>query len=307
MRILLTNNHLRELRGSETATYCLAVALRRAGNDVRIATTETGIVTARLENEGFKVTTKLKDWTGIKFDVAHVHHNTLAVSVRKNFPKLPIVYLSHGPAHPLEKPPKDIKIVDRYLGVSEEVCAMLKTHDIKESFVLRNSVGCSLFAPTKPINEKLENVMVLSSHFGECYNIVKEACIKIGVKDLRLVGLDNLVWNIEDKINRADLIISLGRGVVESMACGRAVLVFDYHGGDGMITEKSYHEIKKNNFSGRRFAIRYNISRLATQLKSYNQSMGEVNRSLALQYHSIDKQVKDLENHYFEAILKRRN
>jgi len=26
-----------------------------------------------------------------------------------------------------------------------------------------------------------------------------------------------------------------------------------------------------------------------------------------LQYHSIDKQVKDLENHYFEAILKRRN
>lgn len=45
----------------------------------------------------------------------------------------------------------------------------------------------------------------------------------------------------------------MGRGALEAMFCERAVIVFDYQGGDGLVTENNFEEIIKCNLSGRRF------------------------------------------------------
>jgi hypothetical protein len=68
--------------------------------------------------------------------------------------------------------------------------------------------------------------------------------------------------------------------VLEAMSCQRACLVYDYNGGDGIITEDNYQEIQKNNFSGRRYGIQYDPKQLAVELKKYHPKMGEINRKI---------------------------
>ena len=38
-------------------------------------------------------------------------------------------------------------------------------------------------------------------------------------------------WAMEEILPRFDIVFSLGRGAIEAMACGRAVFVYDVHGG----------------------------------------------------------------------------
>ena len=35
------------------------------------------------------------------------------------------------------------------------------------------------------------------------------------------------VFNIEDKINEADLVVGIGRSLLDAMSCGRPVVSFD--------------------------------------------------------------------------------
>ena len=68
-RVLITNHHLNEFRGSETATYTLAHALRRNGVEPSIVTSHLGRIGEILLLDGFDVTSSLSDWSEREFDV----------------------------------------------------------------------------------------------------------------------------------------------------------------------------------------------------------------------------------------------
>jgi len=297
VKILLTNHQLSELYGSETAAYAMACALRRQKHEVYVFTTIAGTFAEHFRTEKFYFTTNLLEWKDEKFDVAHVHHNTCAKIVRDIFPKLPILFLSHGPFHPLERvPPKEINVAV-YLGVSEEVCLkMQKEECIQHPFVFRNSVDCKRFFPTSKINKTPERVLVLSNHFvGERLEILKAACEKANAGKPFLVGMEtSSVWEVEKRINASDLVVSIGRGCLEAMACGRAVLLYDHNGCDGMMTKESYPEIRTCNFSGRKYKKEMTVDSLVEMIKSYRQEMGEVNVRIVKQNHDIDKKIEDL-------------
>lgn len=115
-------------------------------------------------------------------------------------------------------------------------------------------------------------------------------------------GIGNCVWNTEHHINKVDLVITLGRGALEAMSCGRNVIVYDYNGGDGMITPESYNEIRQKNFSGRRYSLMYNEQDLMQELCKYTSSFGNANRKIIENNHSVKKNVRELLNIYLEAI-----
>ena len=108
-----------------------------------------------------------------------------------------------------------------------------------------------------------------------------------------LVGLETTpVWDTENAINEADLVITLGRGCLEAMACERAVLVYDYHGGDGMLRPRNWREIRKHNFSGRRFKINYDVDMMAKEIAGYSRQMGKKNREYVMNHHNIEVEAK---------------
>jgi hypothetical protein len=282
----------------------MAVMLRRAGHEPSVFTLNHGRVSEVLRKGGVSVTSNLHKWSGSKFDVAHVHHNTCAGLVREAFPKLPMVFVSHGILPELEKPPPAKVGVSKHVAVSDEVRAML--HNMgRKSVVLRNAVDVGRFKPSSLPGDRPRRVLVISNHFPVGHlKLLKEACGKFGT-ELRIVGMgteNGQVWNTERLINEADVVVSLGRGCVEAMACGRAVLVWDVHGGDGYVTLGNYPQIRENNFSGRRHRRTYDLEDLVRILKSYDPAMGPANRRLALKYHDLERQMWEWEAVYDWAI-----
>ena len=80
---------------------------------------------------------------------------------------------------------------------------------------------------------------------------------------------------LADAINDSDVVVSLGRGVVEAMLCGRVPLVFDIHGGDGLVTPDNLDSLKKYNFSGRCHRMQYTAIDLVDELRGYRQVFGD--------------------------------
>jgi len=306
VRVLLTNDAMVNLAGSELVTYTLAVMLRRAGHTPMVFTLNHGRVSEVLRKDGIPVVLDLHRWKDVKFDVAHVHHNTCAAKMRRVFPKLPAVFVSHGVLPELERPPPKKIGIAVHVAVSEEVQARFsRNFGIKRTPVMRNAVDTGRFCPTVQPSYELKKVLVVSNHFPmSSRRTLKEACTTVGA-ELRIVGMNTKVgpvWNMPRLYNEADLVITLGRGVLEAMACCRAVLVWDVHGGDDLVTSESYPAIRRFNFSGRCRANVYTKDDLVELLRCYHPSMGSMNRRLVLKHHDVERQVWEWERVYAWAV-----
>lgn len=166
------------------------------------------------------------------------------------------IYTSHGVIPELETPKEG---ADVYVGVSEEVQGCHKTDTI-----IRNPIDTEQFKPTREVNNQPLNILVITN------NPLDMDVIEAAVKDLNLVriGGDNRVDNVEEYINAADTVISLGRGCYEAMACNRNVVVYDYNGADGGISTESYYRFRTYNCSGRYGEAQWTPAQLRWQIEA---------------------------------------
>ena len=74
-----------------------------------------------------------------------------------------------------------------------------------------------------------------------------------------------------DVINSNDLVITLGRGLQESLACGRPVLISDYSTSDGLHSSGHNSCGHKCNFSGRWNKYPITKDHIKEELSKYNQ------------------------------------
>lgn len=266
MKILLANQHLKHLGGSETFTYAIYEELKRRGHEVEVFTFERGAVSDRMDQKDFA-----KDLT-IGYDLAIVMHNTILKETGIKAKK--IICIVNSTFEKLEQP---IPGADEYIAISEEVQEHLSKNGF-ESRVVRNGVDLERFVPLsyvkyeflkvkgdqviptppmctgmsmiKTYPKELKVVLQISNKPQTKY-IVKQACDRLGL-DYIMVGLPQLsVWNVERMIWAADLVVSIGRGGYEAMACGRPVILFDVHGGDGLVKAENVEAMRWSNCSGR--------------------------------------------------------
>jgi len=307
MRVLLTNHLLRSYTGSEVFTYTIADFLRRRGVEVVAYSEYVGRLLGDFEAIDVPVVESLEQIRGERFDVAHVHHNINALEVRRCFPDLPIIFLSHGVIPFLEQPPSIDIGISKFLAVSEEVKENLVAKGIEEDDIdiFRNIVDSGRFRLMGQINSKPREVLVLSYRIGpHKEGIIRDACEKSGIECKFIGGRFGRVPQelLPKYINEADIVFSLGRGAIETMLCGRVPVVFDYLGGDGMVTPDSFTELVKANFSGRRYRVDYTVDQLVDELGKYNSEYGDNLREIALQHFDAKRQVDTLIGIYETAI-----
>lgn len=262
MRILLCNNTLSLLAGSETATYSMAVELKRLGHEVSAFSFHLGAVSDKMKEKGIEV---MDDLEGKRdaFDVVFANHFDPTCYIKAKCPNTPIVFTVHGIIGGPEEPPL---FCDAFVAVSEEVQAHVKKQWMLESTIIRNAVDLERFKEVKPRDPEIKNVLISSSYYGqnsEVFKAIFDACAVMNAT-VHATGKDfKWVWGIEEIYNNVDLVITLGRGCLEAMACNRPAIVIGHWGknqelsSDGIITDKSIKEIRKSNFSSR--AIRNEI------------------------------------------------
>ena len=165
LKILITNHQLRDYSGSDIFTYVLADFLTRRGHNVTAYSKYLGKVASDLARLDIRIVDDLSEISKERFDIAHVHHNINALEIRYYFPKIPMVFLSHGVLPTLEKPPCFNIDLNHFLAVSEEVKSHLVSLGKVEHkiFVFRNIVDSEKFCPIKPIHKSA----TISSRFEQ--------------------------------------------------------------------------------------------------------------------------------------------
>jgi len=306
LKILLGTNHYYSYTGSETFAYTLALALREAGHEVHLFSPyAAGSIVHRTQGHGVPVFSDLQGLKDHRYDLIHVSHSLVAYETRQVFPDTPLVFQSHGVLPFLEQPPRDDLGIARYLAVSEEVRDHLHQQGVPMDRIdiFRNCVDTSRFWSYADIQPVPKTLLIMSGRMGaDTRAIVLEAAKQVNVRVLSTGEQGTICEYPESLINQADIVISLGRGILEALACGRAALVYDYMGGDGLVTPESIDEIQKCNFSGRRFARKYTAQDLVQEINKYSADMGRTNRRLAEERFSVGRNLAALLRSYQRAI-----
>jgi hypothetical protein len=288
LNILVASNHLLNIAGSETFTYTIAHELHKQGHKVDIFTFNEGKVSKKLEKLGLKVN-KLQP----NYDlIIASHRSTVDKLAHLGF----TIQICHGIYPKLEQPSEKANV---HVAISKEV----QDHVINLGFanckLIHNSIDIKRFKATHPIGSSVRRVLsfVRSQKLNDQLKFLLE---KRGIRDFTVIDDTNIQkrkWDTEKLINQADLVISLGRGAYEAMACGRPVLVLDARPyqdllGDGIITKENYEKILEYNCSGRAFQ-RLNVEEMVDEaLKYYAKNKSMFYRSIATSNFDVSSNVK---------------
>jgi glycosyltransferase involved in cell wall biosynthesis len=302
VNILLTHLHLDYPAGSETYTYTLVGALLRDHHQVQVVSPIRGLMAEHIHGLGARMLDTFESVEGIP-DVLHCQHNIMAMAARVRFPETPMVYHSHGTLPLPEQPPSVDLNIQRVVAVSHLVKSHLVDRGVSPEAirVLENPVDVRRFSPRGTISDSPRRALVLSNKMDPgTLGVIEAACRRLGIA-LEVLGLNGSLWEVEEHLNRADMVFSLGRGAIEAMACGRAVYVYDRFGADGWVTPGSIDEIASCTFSGKRYRRRLTAGELVGELKRYDAGMGAENRRLAEERYDIDRYLPRLLGVYGEA------
>ena len=283
MKILVANNHLSQLGGSETFTYTLIEELVSRGYDVEYFTFEFGIVSEKIEKV-LKVSFKSKN----KYDLILANHNTC---VRKLYKFGYIIQTCHGIFPLLEQP--SVR-ANAYVAISTEVQNYLGRLGYP-SILIHNGINLDRFKSIKPVNKKLTTVLSLC-HSQEANEFVEKACSHLGLIFKNAYKYGDPIWDIENKINEADLVVGLGRSAYEAMACGRPVIVYDNRKyfnscGDGYVKDNLGLSLRCN-CSGRYSQQSFTNDMFIKELQKYNATDALYFREFAEKELDIKKNVE---------------
>lgn len=288
MRVLITNLGLITPAGSQTYCFALAREFKRRLWNVTIYTPQTGPITFHFQHYAF-VSQNPKLIKSVKYDLAIIHHKPCLETLKdipcfRTFNSNGLSTIEHPTSH-----------CHHYTAISEEIQNILAEKGYNAQ-VLRNGINCEQFSCTTPINPTLKTVLFLSNH-KQKRQIISNACKLAGIRFMH-TGLPDWVWNPQKYINQADLVISLGRGIYESMACERNVIIFDHFGADGFITPSDFTWMQKANCSGRIKRQDWNAQRLAQEFTRYDPALGPQLRKIILSQHNI----QHVADHYIHTL-----
>lgn len=287
MNVLVTNNTLAGLGGSETYAYTLIRELHsRPDINVTGFSRNIGMIGNKLKEQGINIINKAVG----DYDLILASHTTTIPFIKGL--KGTKIQTCHGIYDNAEQP---VMGMDGYVGISQEVYDHLYEKGIV-STVIHNGIDCDRFKSTTPLNKELKSILSLT-HSVELNGMLQNVCDKMGIKLKLLNKLKNPIFNVEDEINKSDLVVSLGRGVYESLACGRNVLILDKRPyikapplGDGLIFPNNMNDFIKNNCSGRYSYRNYNEELIEAELLKYDSSLGDFGREYALKNLNIKHQ-----------------
>lgn len=297
MNILVSNHNLDRIGGSETFTYTIIEELKRLGHQVEYFSFNKGFVSQKIEND-----LGVFYMSQNKYDLIFANHNT---TVTKLYKKGFTIQTCHGIYPKLEQPSA---MADAYVSISEEVQNHLALFDYP-SLLIRNSINLKRFKPENKPQKRLNNILSLC-HSVEANNFIEEVCEELSLNFFKAYKYENPVWEIEQKINEADLIIGLGRSAYEAMSCGRPVLIYDSRRyfesyGDGYIRNKLGFSLK-NNCSGRYFKIIFDKNKLKKELAKYSSLDSTYFREFSEKELDVKKNIKKYINYYHSLVENRK-
>lgn len=301
MKILLTNHHFQYYGGSETAILALHNFLVKKDHDVHVWSSQPSNGGIRTKVVHFRDSI---NWDKDHYDLALVNHNSCMKMIASQSKRIAdkIIFTSHGPLGGLEAP---ISGADAYVAVSEEIARAYPDFDFK---IIRNAVDMNRFNQRTEPSLELKKVLLLSNRTSkEGVEFLKE-CVKEVGSEFKQVGINvNFTPDVEEEIAQADMVFTVGRGVLEAVSMGKQVYIWDhrlYNGrplSDSLFTVENALVSMKFNYSGRARKLTPNKSDLLQILKRYKPNSL---RWFIERYHNIETEAQKYIDLYNSMLVK---
>lgn len=288
--ILVATNQLVQGGGTETYTYAIIKELLKRKFDVEYFTFKKGVFSYRMEKE-----IEVKFQSKKKYDLILANHNSCVEALMgAGF----IIQTCHGIYPNLEQPSE---CANFHVAISQEVQRHL-TFKGFTSVVIMNGIDISKFYLKKNINVELRNVLSLCQS-NQANDFLQKVCNTLGINFTFLDKNINPIWNVEDSINEADLVVGLGRSAYEAMACGRPVIIFDSRlysdsFSDGYITDRLINSLSCN-CSGRFYKLKLTEIAMIDEFKKYNSLDGETLNNYIKENMSIELVIDEYLNLFY--------
>lgn len=275
MKILITNLWLDGFAGTESWCYAMANELIKRGHTVDVYTPMTGKIFKEFQKLGIKLA-----FAG-KYDLILDNHNKTNLNKFKGV----VIHTCHG----IIKEERPMK------GAINVAVSKKSAEKWNCPIIIPNGIDTNRFNIKTMPNKNLTKILSL------CKSDTANLMLKTICKDLELelkcmYGKEK--FNIEDEINQADMVVGVGRSLLDAMACGRPVLSYDdrvYYPsknlGYGYITPDKFKYYDVDSFTGISLNKSLNKLDIAKEIVKYNAADGEVNRKYILDNFSIEKTV----------------
>lgn len=301
MKILVSTRSLAGVGGTRTFNFTLISELKKRGHEVEYYALIKGLASDKIEELG------VQEAASINYDLILASlEPTIDELIRQNFTG-PIVQFCHSISSGGELPhPK----ANGHIAMSAEIQKHIKEIRGVDAPVIINGIDCNRFRPRRKIRKTPKVVVSIVQNLKVC-EMIDEACKMAGLEHQRLNKYKDVVWDVEKEIDKADMVVALGRGCYEAMACGRPVVIFDKGKkhpaqGDGYLYPELFDKFSEHNCNGRAMELKFTVEELAEEFKKYDRDHGPMLREIALQKVNMERQVDSIME-YCQPIIEQYN
>jgi hypothetical protein len=283
VRFVLGNRFLDRAGGTEVHLLTLAEQLRRLGHEPVLHSPVLGPFTEHVRSRGFTVAERI-DALPDTCDVVFVQDQVVVHDLAARYPDTPLVFRVCGDVFDFQFPPQVDGLVDLVVALSDRYERLARACAVAAPVArLRVPIDTDRLVPFGPLRGRPVKAVLLGN-YGERDAVVRAAWEPAGVEVAR-VGGDVQSFDVARSVSDADVVVAKGRAALDAMACGKAVYVLDFLGGDGWVTPERYPALEADNFAGQATSEVAGVESVRAALDAYRPEMGVANRDLVLQHH----------------------
>lgn len=296
MRIVLGTHDFSSFAGTETYTQTVAVELQRLGHEAIVYAPTLGPIAEQTRAHGVAVVDRL-DQMPSTCDAVVSQDTSAAFALTKRFHDAVRLQVVHSDYHALQSPPQLDGVCDAVVVLNDRVRRHVESLAQHPPIVrLGQPVDLRRFRGQREGQEQRTNrVLILGNYLhGPIAEVVTGACRDAGLEPVQAGVHTAPTATPEQLMADVDVVIGLGRCVIEAMACHRAAYVFGLMGSDGWVTPDSYPAMEADGFAGSATTRCVNRQDMADDLREWHAQMGLVNRQLAKSGHDIQQHAQQL-------------
>ncbi|HEY4098733.1 MAG TPA: hypothetical protein VGM33_24635 [Baekduia sp.] len=286
MRIVMGLQDFSAFAGTETYTLTIADELVRLGHEVTIHPGQAGAIAVAARERGVSVETapeRLPD----ACDAVLAQDASSAYALAERHPDAARLFIAHSEYFAAQSPPQLPGVCHAVVVLNERVDRHVAALASPPPVVrLRQPVDLKRFGARGGQPRVARRALILGNYLrGPAAEAVVAACHDAGLEPV-LSGVHTAPTHTpEQAIADVDVVIGVGRCVVEAMAGRRAAYVYGIAGGDGWVTPDTYAALEADGFGGTATDLTVDRARLAADLAAWDPEMGPVNRQLAHRHH----------------------
>ena len=296
MKVVLATARLDMPGGSETYLLTLADHMTRLGADVTILATSQGMSADWARSRGLTVVGTIDELPEDP-EVTLAFGAELATELAGNAPSALRLFVAHNllesqfPA-PLEG------IVHATIAPNDRLERIARGHiGCGEVIRMRQPIDTQRFSSRGEPSDVPERVLLIGNYHSTIIRSraaqIKEAWAPAELEWISL-GDPEPTMEVVSTIGEADIVVGIGRCILEAMACGRPAYVHDHAGSDGWVTEENYEALESDGFSGAALRAAPDVATLRADLDLYDPHLGRVGQDLVRRHHHARIHTADL-------------